>query len=181
MISFRTFTSKPSPLASEKTSFFFCSFSSCSSVSSCSMRSTNERMRSPAIPTGSVMVSPSSNRTRTIQPKGKDRVKDLTQVLPDRSPTARRSHGDPIVLEAEGRAGHLERAGGPHQTEHLHRPIQVAQRMCAERSEVVRQQLRHVSAREHRLAEQLGDLLEAADAVDCGPDDCEVESLPPAD
>src|SRR5215217_2496987 len=48
---------------------FFCS------VSSCSMRSTNERMRSPAIPTGSDMVSPSSIRARTIQPKGKHLVK----------------------------------------------------------------------------------------------------------
>ena len=54
---------------------FFCSLSSCNSVSSCSMRSTNERMRSPAIPTGSDMVSPSLNRARTIQRKGKHSVK----------------------------------------------------------------------------------------------------------
>ena len=50
LISFRTFTSKPSFLALRKTSFLL-SFSSASSISICSMRSTNERMRSPARPT----------------------------------------------------------------------------------------------------------------------------------
>src|SRR3954464_16088642 len=57
MISFRIFTSKPSPLASEKTSFL-ASFRSLSSFSICSIRSTNERIRSPAIPTVSLMNSP---------------------------------------------------------------------------------------------------------------------------
>src|SRR5712692_1973224 len=48
MISLRIFTSKPSALASEKTSFFD-SFNSCNSVSKCSTRSTKERIRPPGM------------------------------------------------------------------------------------------------------------------------------------
>ena len=58
-ISLRTFTSKPSPLASAKTSFLP-SFSALISSSMRSTRSINEQMRSPGIPAVFVMRAPSS-------------------------------------------------------------------------------------------------------------------------
>ena len=58
-ISLRTFTSKPSPLASAKTSFLP-SFSALISSSMRSTRSIKEQMRSPGIPAVFVMRAPSS-------------------------------------------------------------------------------------------------------------------------
>src|SRR4051812_50216767 len=97
-------------------------------------------MRSPAIPTGSVMVSPSSNRTRTIQPRGKRLVKAeaFGQRFSTLSPPQQRApctrplevllaHGGPPHPEAVERSGQDVRPaaageGRPRPPVRPHRP-----------------------------------------------------------